>query len=220
VDACKALLALDAVRDRLGRVSARPFNMASPKSSLWWLIPPDEEVVWPAHRLGKVAFEFGEAPDTLDVALYVERGLSAEAASALGERPNRVLTNDWMWPRFVEDLRSGRLMRVARSVAEAAQLDVYIQFVVGPESEVAYFKASEPLIPDPDVKASKLLRPFRNVTNHGELVTALDKIDRYTWIVAWVGATFGCTPRAQTQNVWDADRLWSDLLAPFVPWLG
>src|SRR4051812_12204358 len=89
-DACKAVLALHAMRERLGKVSARPFNMHDSRSSLWWLIPPDDDGVWPAHRLGKVAFNFGDAPDSLDVALYVERGLSAEAASALGEQPNRV----------------------------------------------------------------------------------------------------------------------------------
>ena len=58
-DVCTAVQQLPALRDRLGALSARPWNMSQPRETLWWLIPHNEDGSWPAHRLGKFVFEFG-----------------------------------------------------------------------------------------------------------------------------------------------------------------
>ncbi len=133
-DVCKALQQLPELRDRVGALSARPWNMHQPRETLWWLIPHDDEGSWPAHRLGKFVFEFGADANELDVGLYVEKGVSAEAAEVLGYAENLVLSDDWMWSRFVADIQAGAVTDAVRRISRDTKLDAYLAFVLKPQT--------------------------------------------------------------------------------------
>ena len=230
-DVCKALQQLPELRDRVGALSARPWNMHQPRETLWWLIPHDDEGSWPAHRLGKFVFEFGAETNQLDVGLYVEKGVSAEAADALGYADGLVLSDDWMWSRFVADLRTGAVTKVVRRISEATGLDAYLAFVFKPqtsagspgiEGDIAAFSVRRDgsLVPALDPPSSKVLRPFRSVTSDIELVAALEKGDGYTWVDAYVAVSFACGPKPKSSSAWPAERLWEELLSPLARWIG
>jgi hypothetical protein len=230
-DACNELLAVAALRERLGKLTARPWNQYQPRETLWWLVPQSEQGDWPAYHLGKLAFEFGDEPDALDVALYVEKGVSKDAAEALDAGVSVVVTNDWMWGRFLRDVRSGRVTDRIRQVSRATSLDVTLYFVLGPllspdsprvnrDVLTVTLGANEALAVQTVPKTSRHGKLFRSVATAPALASALEAVDGFTWVDAYVGATFRCSERRRTQNVWTAERIWQDLLAPLAEWTG
>ena len=151
--------------------------------------------------------------------------MSAQAAEVLEYADGLVLDDDWMWSRFVADLRAGAVTDVVRRISDATGLDVYLAFVLKPQSsagspgvegDVAAFsmKQGGSILPALDPPSSRLLRPFRSVTGDVELVAALEKCDGYTWVDAYVAATFACGSKPKGASVWTAERLWEELLAP------
>jgi hypothetical protein len=200
-DACKAIKELAEVRHRMGRASARPWEPDRPRETHWWLVPQDDESSWPAHPLGKFVFDFSE-PGHLDVGLYVERGVNGVAADALGFGEHLVVTDDWMWSRFLADLSAGLVTEVARSILELANIEVFIGFVLKPQSEAApsfegpsvWLSPSSAkglvLEPELDPKSSALLKPFRTVTSDEQLAARLGEVNDFTWIDAYVVASF------------------------------
>lgn len=230
-DVCKAVQSVPALRERLGALSARPWNQHQPRETSWWLIPQDEDGAWPAHRLGKYVFEFAADANQLDVGLYVEKGVSAEAAEALEYPDHLVVSDEWMWPRLVADVQRGVVSDVVRRTRKSTGLDVYIAAVTKPqvpsgspsiEGDVASFAVGQDRIVTPtlDPPSSRLLRPFRTVKSDEDLAAALEKVDGYTWVDIYVAATFSCGQEARTVNAWTAERLWSELLEPLAAWVG
>ncbi len=229
-DLCKAVKGVPELRVRLGELSARPWNMYEPQETSWWLVPRHDTGSWPAHHLGKFVFEFGDASDTLDVGLYVEKGVSEQAAEVL-EYPGRlVLTADWMWSRFIADLRAGVVTNVARRISAATVLDVRLVFFLGPQvssgspaqdrDQVSFAVTGEgPLVASLDPRSSRLLSAFSGVKSETELVHALERVDGFTWIDAYIGATFACA-RGPAGPQWTAEQVWADLLAPLGRWVG
>ncbi len=230
-DACKELQGVPALRERLGKLSARLWNQYEPRETLWWLVPQDERGDWPAYHLGKYAFEFGDEPDTLDVALYVEKGLSKDAAAALDAGQSVVVTGDWMWSRFLRDLRSGRVTERIRDVGRTTGLDVTLCFVLGPilspgsprgDREVLSVALGNggQLAVQLEPKRSRYHKLFGSVASDAALASALQDVDGFTWVDAYVGATFQCSERRRTENVWTSDHIWQSFLAPLAEWVG
>lgn len=230
-DVCKAVQHLKALRDRLGDLSAHPWNRHEPRETLWWLIPPDEDGSWPAHRLGKFVFEFNGEPNQLDVGLCVEKGVSAQAAEALDYPEGLVLDDDWMWPRFVADVATGSVTTLLQSISRDTGLAPQLVFTLKPQTSagspsiegdvVAFAVAPDgSLVPSLDPPGSKLLRPFKTVRTDAELVAALASVDGYTWIDAYVMATFACGAADDATDIWSAERMWEGLLAPLTRWIG
>jgi hypothetical protein len=230
-DACKALQAVPAICERLGKLAARPWNPYEPRETHWWLVPQDERGDWPAYHLGKYAFEFGDEHDTLDIALFVEKGVSKEAATTLGVGQSVIVTDDWMWWRFLRDLRSRRVTDRIRHIARTTGLDVTPYFVVGPllspgsprvDREVISVALGNDgqLAVQPEPKLSRHLKSFRSVATDAALASALAGVDGFTWVDAYVGATFRCSDRLRTENVWTTDRIWETFLSRFAEWTG
>ncbi len=88
------------------RYSPYPYNRFRPDESLWWVATAKE---WPAYKHGK--YVFFEDGDLLHCGLHVEKGLGLLAAQfepGLHKR-HQILGNDWMWHRFMADLKGGKL---------------------------------------------------------------------------------------------------------------
>jgi hypothetical protein len=231
-DVCKAVQKLTEVQARLGTVHAWPWNRYQQRETAWWLVPQDDGAERPAYPLGKFYFEFGDESNRLDVGLYLERGASEAAVTALGRSPNEVLTDDWMWSRFVADLRAAKVTDAVRRASHASGLQVYLAFALTPLTSAASSQDLEPdvvcftvgddgrVVPDLDPPSSRVLRPFRSVSTVLELAGALEKVDGFTWVDVRAGVTFDCGDEVRSTDVWTADRVWKQLLAPLDRWVG
>jgi hypothetical protein len=199
------------------------------------LAPQDHASTWPWDRLGKYVFEFGDANE-IEVGLYLEKGMSAEAASVLGWTTG-ILDDDWMWARFVDDVRRGTFGRVLAG-SEAVGLHVEVRFDLKPvpsagaedvlasarEFDRAAFTlgGSAPMLVGAERTRTRTpaMKALESARTHADLADALAKIDGFTWVDAWIVATFACCDEARCAEVWPADRLWSELLARLAPWAG
>ena len=126
-ETCYALK--DAGMPYVGRLTPRPWNIYEPNTTRWWLVPTTE---WPAYRHGKVlcSGNAGGSPPSIQVGLYVEKGLHPSVVSAYPCRKGSrlILREDWVWHRFVADLETGNTLRLITELAR--RLPVPITFAI------------------------------------------------------------------------------------------
>jgi hypothetical protein len=124
--------ALKTVAERAGsRLAARPFNPCEADRTTWWLVPSTD---FPAHRFGKYSVRWVEpAQKTTFAGLEIEKGVGPAAAPAFRSPKGRrlVMTGDWEWFRFIEDVRSGEFLDALNSATARIETEVLVRVSLG-----------------------------------------------------------------------------------------
>lgn len=105
-----------------------PYNRFKPEQSrIWWLSPSSAN---PAYKHGKFAFLAGKS-GTMEVGLYVEKGLGEEYCSVDHTKAARtmVLDRDWTWHAVIRDMASGKIgvAREAVSTRSESTVEVFVE---------------------------------------------------------------------------------------------
>jgi hypothetical protein len=232
-DVCKAVQCCTGFVEHFGKLAARPLNQYEPHATMWWLVPYDDDgrSPWPAYRVGKFRFAFSDKGQ-VQVGLHVEKGLSAEAASMMGDRGKSMkLAPDWRWYRFMADLRGGLVSTTVAEVARRQRLPVRVEVNGGPPEKLYEDGPDHVVFDVKDGRLAaagtptrmKLLPPLFGVASGPELADALASFPRdgWTWIDVYVSTSFELGPRADLDpaDEWKADRLWEGWLSGLARWV-
>lgn len=196
------------------KLCARPWNRFDPDNHLWWLVPSTD---WPAYRYGKLFFDWVEPsdPTVISCGLHVERGLDLRLESVYSSRSGSayLMRNDWEWPRFLSDLKDGR---VAAAVDELK--DVADSITVGVESSYA----QDPGSFDPYSDVLWRAREKREFASVRGALTKLDEwmSDPWRWIDLWIAIPLRVQVGASSGAAVTPAELWTRYLSRFRPWLG
>ncbi len=103
---------------------ARPYNRYKAADTVWWIIPSNE---WPAHKLAK--FIILEGDQKIFFGFNVEKGYGENLGIGLAQK--HILSPDWSWHSFNEDLKSGKIDEVIKEINQKFNKSVKISIAVG-----------------------------------------------------------------------------------------
>ena len=215
-------------------ISAHPWNMYYPESTLWWVIPSK---AWPAYKHGKFFFSPERAPDGgVLCGLHIEKGVDPTAAAAYTSTRDRhlIMRDDWTWFDFLKDLKSGQVSYTIENAYQVKDLPVIIQFEAGfltpsnsrrPHDESAWDLAvleihnSSLSIKDQRVQAN-LLSSIFECEKLDDLANSITEIRHMKgiWLDVFVGVYFEFSENPKASAVWNISEIWSKALTIWEPW--
>ena len=234
---CKFLNAKDAchtMKQYYEGLTCRPWNYTRPDDTDWWLVPSTD---WPAYQHGKILFSVTDKSN-LGIGLYIEKGIGKEVAEAYNTPKARrfEMKSNWMWHKFLRDLRNDSVLLAIIKAAEATNQTAYIQIDGGyarddfdpyanrDEWDLCCLKLNGDRTFD-FVKSkynAKVIGSFDQVKNTAQLISLLESIpsEHYVWIDLWIYFSFSID-QAQTTSVqsWVAKDIQEKLLKPFSEWV-
>ncbi len=224
---------LNSLRPSPQRYTVRPFNRFDTAFSAWWLIPSTD---WPAFRHGKFAFHQGSGSRGMaaymHVGYYVEHGYGKAAAEMVHR--TYVMTDDWLWHRFIDAATSGRIDPTIAEVIERSSSPIIFDINAWavnqpPDLEtptVAPIDWYETVIAPPGITAGEayqkggtVFRSLRGSTSLADLtqrIAAINGLDFY-----WINLTIGVRlPYGDLDTgTWGAAELWHNALEPWKAWV-
>lgn len=214
-----------------------PYNRYEPAKSMWWINPSKEN---PAFKHGKYAFTpDADGADEFFCGMHIEKGFGPAAAMIMttAKEKRNLMKPDWIWHRFVADLKAGKLDALVAAMAAGVGHDVSVEigayyykggdfdpYSSDDDWDVVTFSASRGGKLALDAAASKtrrsLLTAAAKAGTLAELGKAIDPVPthEWVWINFWIGADFRLDPTSKKPGGWEASRLWNDLLMPLRPW--
>ncbi len=229
--------ALKRVLDSRGmaNVTARPWNKFDPDNTFWWLVPHTE---WPAYNHGKFFFSPDRAPKGfLFCGLHIEKGLDPKVSEAYPSRAGKrlIMTDDWNWYRFLDDLRSGALHSAVRQASEEIGAPLLIRLEAGyvedpgsfdPQAirfqwdKVVFSFRDSSLKVETRETPSRLLGDITELRRLEDLAGAIDHMQNagWFWIDTFIGSLFERAADPVGQDAWDAAELWTKALCLWEPW--
>ena len=212
---------------RLGRLSLLPWNRHDPEGSEWWMTPRDDAgPVNPAYRFGKIRFDRERGSDNLLIGYYAERGLGPRAVMP-GTPASHVMNDDWLWPGFLHAMKTGEVGAALSAAAPRLEglpvrLRVFGGAVGGTDDRFVFrWHGTPPTLTVTEAeRRALLLGRLDRCTTLEEIATTLPP-DDFVWVNFIVEGVFakGPAPGSDAADEWDAERIWSSLLAPLAAWV-
>lgn len=240
-DACHAIGHVADVD--VGKLVCRPWNMHAPERSPWWLVPSGD---WPAYRYGKYYFDWILGDETrILCGLYIEKGLGEAVRDAYSgaKWARSIMTPNWTWHRWLQDLQTHRVSDVVKNVARISVVPVEFRIdgshVSGPDfdrsettpkypTDVYHLRwkpnATEFEFVGADRKAN-VLDELSEAMSFADLYRVLEGLGRnpWLWIDVFVALQLeikqgGVIP-VESEHSWGAERIWGKFLRHFLPWV-
>jgi hypothetical protein len=218
---------------------ALPYNHNKPAESNWWVQPSKKN---PAFMYGKFAFEpQPEREGRLFCGLHIEKGFGPPVALLMRTAKQRrlLMHDDWMWHKFISDLRASALDAPVRAVVDRIhdalrvvvratywkefELDFETDTGVKRRAEGVEFRANVGSIEWEHCASrspSKLLKAATRATTLAALGEALVTVPDHDWV--WidflVGYDFTMNAEPREPLTWTATNLYDGVLRPFLTW--
>ena len=221
-------------------LTARPYNRFDPVNTTWWLIPSTE---WPAYHQGKLTFYRSHSQDgetTLFVGLGVEKGFGPVVATIDRHIRSQIMSNGWLWPDLLADLKAGTVDSAVAQVAERTGMSVSVGV------SASYYQDMEPGNPYAQLSrhddllfkargasmelirreiAVNILRDVAGSQTLADFGRSLASTPDRDW--TWINLVFGVSFRMVPLNpgldlppgTWDETQLWDRALVPWLPWV-
>lgn len=237
---CKELSKV--VEKNVGKVSCRPYNYRNATFTDWFVIPALES--WPAYKHGKFFCDWQGDTDLL-CGLLVEKGLGKKAElSGLytsSQAKRWIMHPDWLWFRFLDDLKNGRVESAIVHIGKQLSIPVAIRFSGGyldgaPDTEpyesllkndiclLQYDAESDGFQLVDSKPQAKLFTDLENVTTFNELVLFINKMNEndYLWLDILIGISLRYKDLEKIASFdkeeWDEEVIWDRFLKHFLPW--
>lgn len=114
------------------KASPRPWNPHQPEKHWWWVTPTKD---WPAYHVGKFHFSLPDADDA-DVfcGIEVEKGFGPviEPLCATEKWRRRIMRDEWIWHRFIDDMATGRVSETVKGCAANLQRPIRLTVIGNP----------------------------------------------------------------------------------------
>jgi hypothetical protein len=236
-NARSAAYAVKRVMDSTGmaNVTARPWNKFDPDNTFWWLVP---DTVWPAFNHGKLFFSPDRAPKGhLFCGLHIEKGLDQSVSEAYPSRAGKrlIMSENWIWHRFLEDLRSGAVDSALRQASQKIGGPLLIRLEAGyvedpgsfdPQAvrfkwdKIVFSSRGGSLKVESSDTPSRFLGDIAELRKPEDLAGAIDHIQNagWFWIDAFIGSLFERAADPVGRAGWDAEDLWIKSLCMWEPW--
>lgn len=210
-------------------LTLRPFNRFDPAYTEWWMIPSSG---WPAYRYGKLCFWRypNDSDGLMYVGYYVEKGLDSSMSGMPELNKAWIMSKDWYWHSFVDELASGRFEAIAKTVAKSCKQPVRLLFQVNefnkvPKEDEPRSKPSDALIFDLGEgentlsvvePAVSVLSKLNEEMSPADLAANLSALDlRFHWLDLVIGVRFRYGNKSESTSA--ARDLWSLAMAPWMP---
>jgi hypothetical protein len=219
----------------MANVTARPWNMYDPDNTFWWLVPRTQ---WPAYNLGKFFFSPDRAPKGfLFCGLHMEKGLDPSVSEAYPSRAGKrlIMTSDWTWYRFLDDLRSGAfeltIEKASKEIGASTIIRLEAGYVEDPGSfdpqairfkwdKIVFSSRDGSLKIEMSETPSRFLGDICKLQRLGDLAKAIDHMQNagWFWIDLFVGALLERASDPVGKDAWDGAELWANALCAWEPW--
>jgi len=218
-------------------LSARPWNMYEPDTTLWWIVPSTD---WPAYKYGKLFFSQDRAPEgSLFCGLHVEKGLdpSVSAAYPTSKGQSYVMREDWIWHSFLGSLSATVMKSAITRVQKETGAPVRIRLEGGHISDpggfdpyatrpkfkwdVVVFSATESsLEPEYADNSGGLLRELIDCSSLNDLKASITRIpgNEWVWLDFFIGTIFERRAQGCPKVSWNARELLKNALVAWKEW--
>lgn len=119
-----------------GDRTLRPWDDEAPDSCLWWALATPQ---WPSFHVAKLFVDWLHPhmrPD-LFFGLHIEKGIEPVPGNISACSSTTVMDDDWAWRRLRQDLGTGAIDELVRSVSSRQAPKLYLRVEVGDSVDAA-----------------------------------------------------------------------------------